>query len=289
VATAFENLAPRVVGDLIRELGLLPVQAAGIVGNLGVESGLLAIQEKNPTSGRGGFGWAQWTGDRRVEFENFAKARGLDITSYEANLAFLVHELKTTRAKSLAKLKLTSTVKAAAETFGYWFERFAGFENLQSPNYRRRIELAERALELYKAKTAPVSTVVPVPAPVPLPPVTPTPVPSPPPPPPPPPTMRLPNIDPTAQPSIPFYKSKVLWGLIISIVFKLVWVWFKWAPPVGFDVAELVREVSVLASFVGDAVAWHGRVTATAEPVTFINHDSEPNPGDDTDAGDGHG
>src|SRR3954469_6251145 len=109
MATAFENLAARMVTDLIRELNLPPEQAAGIVGNGAAESGLRAIQEKNPTSGRGGWGFFQWTGPRRTAFEKWAKAEGLALDSYEANVGFLIHELKTTQKKSLEKLKLTKT------------------------------------------------------------------------------------------------------------------------------------------------------------------------------------
>lgn len=72
-------------------------------------------------------------------------------------------------------------------------------------------------------------------------------------------------------PTIPWYKSQVLWGLLISVVLKLVWAVFKWAPPAEYPVAEIVREVSVLASFLGDAIAAHGRVTATLQPVTLTD------------------
>lgn len=156
MATAFENLAARMVTDLIRELNLTPEQAAGIVGNGAAESGLRAIQEKNPTSGRGGWGFFQWTGPRRTAFEKWAKTEGLALDSFEANVGFLIHELKTTQKKSLEKLKLTKTAKAAAETFGYWYERFAGYEKIEgNPNYENRVRLAERALALYEASEKP--------------------------------------------------------------------------------------------------------------------------------------
>src|SRR5215216_2008674 len=48
MATAFENLAPRIMGDLIFDFDLMPEQAAGVVGNLGAESGLSAVQEARP-------------------------------------------------------------------------------------------------------------------------------------------------------------------------------------------------------------------------------------------------
>jgi hypothetical protein len=73
------------------------------------------------------------------------------------------------------------------------------------------------------------------------------------------------------EPSIPFYKSQVLIGIIVSVILKIIWAWFKWAPPVDFDVAELVKELSILASFIGDAIAAHGRVTATLQPVTLFD------------------
>jgi hypothetical protein len=55
----------------------------------------------------------------------------------------------------------------------------------------------------------------------------------------------MPIVDP---PTIPFYKSQVLWGLLISVLLKIVWAVFKWSPLADFEEAELMREVTVLAS-----------------------------------------
>jgi hypothetical protein len=147
--SAFDNLAARVVTELIRDLDLTPEQAAGIVGNLGAESGLRAIQEANPTSGRGGWGWAQWTGPRRTAFEKWVKAHGFKQDSYEANYGFLLQELMTSEKDALRRLKLTKTAKAAAETFEDAYER-AGVKAWAS-----RVKFAERALALYKASPPP--------------------------------------------------------------------------------------------------------------------------------------
>ena len=76
------------------DLNLPPDVAAGIVGNLQAESGLAAVQEANPRGGRGGFGWAQWTGPSREAFERYAKEHGLDPRSDEANYGFLRQELQ---------------------------------------------------------------------------------------------------------------------------------------------------------------------------------------------------
>lgn len=149
MATAFDNLCVRVIKDLMRDLDLTPEQAAGIVGNAGAESGLKAIQEANPTSGRGGFGWFQWTGPRRTAFEKWVKAQGFKQDSYEANYGFLLQELMTSEKDALRRLKLTTTAKAAAETFEASYER-AGVKA-----WPARVKFAERALALYKASPPP--------------------------------------------------------------------------------------------------------------------------------------
>src|SRR3954471_22929580 len=117
MASAFENLAPRVMDDLIFDFGLTPEQASGVVGNLGAESGLKAIQERRPVRGRGGFGWAQWTGPRRVAFERWCLERDLDLTSYAANYSFLKAELSGAIPGSdfrhtITQVKKTTTIKA---------------------------------------------------------------------------------------------------------------------------------------------------------------------------------
>jgi hypothetical protein len=83
-----------ITARLATDLNLTPQQAAGITGNLQAESGLRGVQERNPIGGgRGGIGWAQWTGPRRDEFEAYAKANNLDPKSDEANYGFLLKEL----------------------------------------------------------------------------------------------------------------------------------------------------------------------------------------------------
>jgi len=61
---SFSAKAPGIMKRLQEDFGFTKEQAAGILGNLGHESGgLKVMQERNPTGGgRGGYGWAQWTG-----------------------------------------------------------------------------------------------------------------------------------------------------------------------------------------------------------------------------------
>lgn len=103
---------------LAKDLNLSTAQAAGITGNLQAESGLKAVQEKSPLGGgRGGFGWAQWTGPRRDQFEAYAKANNLDPKSDEANYGFLLHEMQSPEsAKMLAQMRDLQGPNAARDS-----------------------------------------------------------------------------------------------------------------------------------------------------------------------------
>lgn len=73
--------------------------AVGIAGNLAVESGFdPGINEIAPVvpGSRGGYGLAQWTGPRRVQYEEYAAGRGLPVNSLDAQLDFLTWELHNT-------------------------------------------------------------------------------------------------------------------------------------------------------------------------------------------------
>jgi hypothetical protein len=144
--TTFDQKAPGIIGRLMEDFSLTKEQAAGIVGNLGHESGgFKHMQEINPLGGgRGGFGWAQWTGPRRRQFEAWAKEKGLDPTSDEANYGFLRHELKTTERKSLAAVRGTHNARDATIAFESAFER-SGVKA-----YGSRLKYASRALQAHE-------------------------------------------------------------------------------------------------------------------------------------------
>ncbi len=102
------------------DLSVNDAQAAGIWGNLGVETGgFTALQEKNPTvkGSRGGYGWMQWTGPRRKKYEAWCQTNSLNPADDETNYKYLVHETITDESHSLVQLRKTTTVEAAAETF----------------------------------------------------------------------------------------------------------------------------------------------------------------------------
>lgn len=116
----FENKVIKYNSRLKKDLSINDIQACGIWGNLGGETGgFTALQEKNPLvkGSRGGFGWMQWTGPRRKKYESWTKAKGLDISADETNYLYLVHETLTDEVHSLIQLRKTTTLEAATETF----------------------------------------------------------------------------------------------------------------------------------------------------------------------------
>ena len=142
----FRQKAPQIMNNLKRDLGLSEAQAAGILGNIGVEcAAFLKLQEQRPLSGRGGWGWCQWTGPRRKTFEQWATERHLDFASDEANYGFLLFELQGTQAGSLRSLKQAQSVESATTDFMHTFEKPAP----QFAGLRQRIDLARLALNEY--------------------------------------------------------------------------------------------------------------------------------------------
>lgn len=131
--------------DLQEILGIDSIQAAGIVGSLDQETGgFKFMQEIEPLvkGSRGGYGIAQWTGPRRKAFEAWAKDQGMDISSYEGNLGYLVYEFQETpEGRVLEALKNATTPGEAAEIFTNEFLR-PGI-----PHMDRRINRANKYYE----------------------------------------------------------------------------------------------------------------------------------------------
>ena len=122
VSGAGNSAADKVMTRMMQEFGLTVEQAAGIAGNIGHESAFNA-NARNPKNGM--YGLAQWDTRRRA---NFKKAIGRDIhgSSFDQQLDFLVHELKTTESAAIDAIKKTTTVSGAAASFERNFERANG-------------------------------------------------------------------------------------------------------------------------------------------------------------------
>ena len=148
----FDGACRRLGPRLMRDLGLTEIQAAGLLGNLGHESGgFRDLQEIAPAvpGSRGGWGLAQWTGPRRAAMEAWCRAHGLDPAAPEASYGYLCAELRTSEAPALAALRRAATLDAATEAVCRRFER-PGIVALPS-----RLAWAHRALAALRGDDAP--------------------------------------------------------------------------------------------------------------------------------------
>jgi hypothetical protein len=132
-------------------------QAAGIVGNLQVESGA-NLDHTAYNSQEDAYGIAQWRGDRKTQFKkNYGKP--IEQSTFKEQLEFVNWELNSDRKLRAAgaKLKDAKTVAEATEIVDKYYERSSG-EHLD----QRKLN-AEELLRPLKNEPAKVSS-TPVPA-----------------------------------------------------------------------------------------------------------------------------
>lgn len=144
--TLFTDKAPGIMRDLMRDFGLDLESAAAILGNLGHESGgFKFLQEKKPLvpGSRGGYGWAQWTGPRRVAFEKYCARNNLDPASDKANYGFLFVELSGPEKAAIPAVKAAKGLYNKVVAFEAKFER-AGVKH-----YPSRLNYAQQALKAF--------------------------------------------------------------------------------------------------------------------------------------------
>ncbi|WP_433761007.1 phage tail tip lysozyme [Nocardia sp. CA-135398] len=103
--------------------GFTPAQAAGILGNMQVESGF-DTGAYNP--GEGAIGLCQWEGGRRTNLEAFAAAQGKSVTDWHVQVDFMMHELQGSESGAYGQIKSASSAGAAAAAFDQYYERSSG-------------------------------------------------------------------------------------------------------------------------------------------------------------------
>lgn len=100
--------------------GLKDFQAAGVIGNLQIESGM------DPTihqiGGGPGIGIAQWGPPRWKNLNDFASASGSDPWALATQLEFIWHELETDPSAGLSDLQASETVEDAVTVFQDQYE-----------------------------------------------------------------------------------------------------------------------------------------------------------------------
>jgi hypothetical protein len=155
--TKFAGKAPQIMRGLMDRYGLTKEQAAGVLGNLGHESaGFTAYHEGGQAPGRGGVGWAQWTGSRHRDFEGWTAAHHLDPTSDAASWRYLTEGDPET-SKAIAAVKRTNNRRDATRAFHDAFERSADISHgqiVKPKSWNNRLNFADKAFALGPAASS---------------------------------------------------------------------------------------------------------------------------------------
>lgn len=134
--------------NFLREKGLTPAQAAGVLGNLKQENA--EFDPSKPGDGGHSLGIAQWNdgkdSKRKTALFQFAKKEHADPRDLNTQLNFLWHELQTTESKAYEALVKTNTPEKAAQVFSSLYER-AG-----DPNNKARTRNARMAFNEFGAR-----------------------------------------------------------------------------------------------------------------------------------------
>jgi len=140
--------------NLKKDFGLSRDQAAAIIGWWGGESGLdPGINEKNPLKrgSRGGFGIAQWTGDRRTKLEEYATKNQLPLDSLQTQYSYFKEEVKKYPqfAKIMENVKNSKDLGQAIRAFQIFQ---TGGDSRAIVALGRRFEFANKALAVPDVK-----------------------------------------------------------------------------------------------------------------------------------------
>jgi hypothetical protein len=145
VTGLFRRKAPGIMRKLIADFGLDVPSAAAILGNIGHEcGGFRLMQELRPSvpGSRGGYGWCQWTGPRRRDFEAYCARNGKDMASDEANYAWLWVELSGSEKAAIPAVKRPGSLLEKVAAFEQKFER-AGVKHYDKRLWWAQIAMAE--------------------------------------------------------------------------------------------------------------------------------------------------
>lgn len=121
-----------IVWDYLKSAGYTDIQTAAIIGNLYQESGLNPERVEYKT--KEGIGLVQWSFGRKQKLIDYASSKGVEWTDLNAQLEFLVKELKSSEFYQPYKSTFQNpySINEATEAYCWGFERpNAKYANLQ--------------------------------------------------------------------------------------------------------------------------------------------------------------
>ncbi|MEO1024023.1 MAG: phage tail tip lysozyme [Pseudomonadota bacterium] len=142
-----ENRIGYIFGRL-RERGVAPHIAAGLLGNLMQEGGV-AINTRAIGDNGNSHGMGQWNGPRRRALHAFARQRGKPWDDLDTQIDFLFHEFETSEADAWARIQQAPTAREAALLASNLFWR-PGI-----PHNRNRAAYAESVIDQFEGGAVP--------------------------------------------------------------------------------------------------------------------------------------
>jgi len=120
--------AKQIYQYLISKYGFTPAQAAGILGNMQVES---SFNTGAYNAGEGAIGLCQWEGGRRTALEHFAASQGKPASDWQVQVDFMMSELHGSEKGAYNAIMSATTAGDAAAAFDKYYERSAGTSRSQ--------------------------------------------------------------------------------------------------------------------------------------------------------------
>ena len=153
----YEDRAVWLIGKLLPDFPKwTALDAFACAGNLGGESLIQMVQEAGQTPPNGGWGLAQWTGARRVQFDDYCARTQRDTNAMRSGYDFLFVELRGAFARVIDQVAAAPDLAAKVLAFEQHFE-MAGI-----PRIGDRLTLALRAQKAWEAR-APLPVIAPPP------------------------------------------------------------------------------------------------------------------------------
>ena len=144
--------------------GLSKTAARGLIVNLAYETNDFKNLEEIGTNVHGtkGYGLAQWTDSpttkRRTAFENYLEENNTDVTDLEANVGFLISELKGEQDYNVGlSMKTLNSAKSVKEAANMVLTKFERPHDQSEEHLNKRIKRSSKFLEETKKYTPPKS------------------------------------------------------------------------------------------------------------------------------------
>ncbi len=127
-----------IIWDYLKSAGYTDIQTAAIIGNLYQESGLNPERVEYKT--KEGIGLVQWSFGRKQKLIDYASSKGVNWTDLNAQLEFLVKELKSSEFYQPYKGTFNNpySINEATEAYCWGFER----PNAKHANLQYRKDMA---------------------------------------------------------------------------------------------------------------------------------------------------